>query len=60
MKKQTVLLAIVMMVGLFVGALAQHLYTLNPNETIDVSGNGCTPKVVPSLSPLVVRVKCVP
>lgn len=60
MKKQTILLAIVMMVGLFIGAMAQHMYTLNPNETIDISGNGCTPKVVLSLSPNVVRVKCIP
>lgn len=62
-------LSIVLFVGMLVlcagagiaGALmTDYFETLLPNDTITISGDACKPRVVPSLSPNEVRVKCFP
>ncbi len=61
--KITVILLIsaLTIVGLAVSPVViDYFQTLETNDTITISGNGCQPKVVPSLSPNQVRVKCFP
>lgn len=61
--KITVILMILALtiVGLAVSPVAiDYFETLSPNDTITISGDGCQPRVVLSLSPNQVRVKCFP